>query len=455
MLKKKHFLSLVMVIGGLLLATACSQSTDPPDPPDPIPTDSVAFFRTVFSDPAECASCHPNHYNEWQTSMHAYGMADPIMQALNKIGQERSNGTLDQFCIKCHSPFSPLLQETPGGEFEFSNLSPIVKASISCDVCHSMNTEHIKRGEGISKFRLDRVRRATIPDPVANEFHESAFDIEYSTSDICSPCHDLKAPDLSFFIETTNIEWDESPYQAMGLECQDCHMPAYAGKAATTGPDREAVHRHSFIGVDYPLIDFPGKEETIAAVRNLLENSVSMTVNVRDTATPDDTLSINIRIKNDRTGHSVPSGAIFERQMWLEVILKDPFSEEIYYSSGLLDDNSDLRNYHSEYVASGQIPEDTALVLYNGKTFDASNEETLFFWEAKSVERNTIEAFKTAFADYQLRTPLQPGTYLLTVRLRFRSFPPYLFRAIGQEELLSELLIFDMETFSRNIIISN
>ncbi len=405
-----------------------------------------------MADPQECAVCHPNHFREWQESMHAYAMADPIFITLNEIGQQRSNNQLDQFCTKCHSPFGSLLEETPPG-FDPNNLSSLAKNAIHCDVCHTVEINAFKRGLGLTEFRLDRVRQGPIENPQPNGFHESAFVNEYNASIICAPCHDVLSPDQSLFLETTNTEWDFSGF-SMGVDCQGCHMPAYRGQAATSGPVRD-VHRHYFTGVDYPLIDFPGKDATIQRVQELLQNAVNVTVTAPNEVTSDSNLDITIKIENDRTGHNIPSGTIFERQMWIEFIVKDAATGNTLFNTGLLDGNGDLRNHHSEEVANGLIPADTALTLFNGTPRGESGEELLFFWEAKSVENNTMGPFQSHTANYTIKAPQQPGTLEVSFRLRFRSFPPYLFRAIGKAELIPQLIVFDMETYQQNITVRN
>ena len=59
-------------------------------------------------------------------------------------------------------------------------------------------------------------------------------------------------------VENTYTEWLGSFYSGFGVECQDCHMPAYTGRAAEGGPIRPDVHRHRFVGVDYATIPFRG-----------------------------------------------------------------------------------------------------------------------------------------------------------------------------------------------------
>lgn len=410
--------------------------------------DSLSILKETFAEPEKCQACHPKHYEEWQTSMHAYAFVDPVFFALNEIGQQRSNNALDQFCVKCHSPIASLFQEVPPG-FDRSLLSPIAKKGIQCDVCHLIKS--ISRGEGIGEFRIDQKRAGPIYDPQENEFHESAYDERFDKSIVCSSCHDVKAPN-GFQVEHTSTEWEQSPYAAMGLECQGCHMPTYSGNAAVGGPVRSKLHRHTFVGVDIPLVDFPGKEQTIAAVDELLKNSASMAVNAPTQVQPGEMITIEVSINNDKTGHNIPSGTIFERQMWIEVILQDD-SGTVYLESGKLDKNGDLLNHHSDFVKAGTMALDSNLVLFNGTPY-SNGKETLFFWEADSIESNTIAPFETKTVQYSVKAPNIARPLSLNVRLLFRSFPPYLLREIGQESLLENLVLFEMETVTQNISVN-
>jgi nitrate/TMAO reductase-like tetraheme cytochrome c subunit len=407
--------------------------------------DSLSILKNAFEEPEKCQVCHPNHYDEWQTSMHAYSFVDPIFFTLNEIGQQRSNNELDQFCVKCHSPIGSLLQEVPPG-FNRNSLSSIARKGIQCDVCHLIKS--VTAGKGIDEFRLDKVRVGPIHDPKQNSFHESAFDERFTTSKLCAGCHDVRTQN-GFQVEHTSKEWQDSPYSAMGLECQGCHMPVYSGEAAIGAPAREKLHRHTFVGVDIPLVDFPGKDKTIERVDFLLKNSVSMNVTSPLQISRGQEFNINVTINNDKTGHNIPSGTIFERQMWLEIILEDG-SGSIQFSSGKLDSNGDLQNRHSDFVKSGSMPIDTSLVLFNGTPF-TKGEETLFFWESDFINNNTIAPFENRTVSYQIVAPNSTGQLNLSVRLLFRSFPPYLLRAIGQESLIENVMIFEMESFTQTI----
>ena len=84
--------------------------------PDPPPIQE-SFKITDFESAETCKQCHPNHYNEWSGSMHAYALKDPVWFALHSKEQthfqENENIDLGQFCIMCHSPIAFIKSISP------------------------------------------------------------------------------------------------------------------------------------------------------------------------------------------------------------------------------------------------------------------------------------------------------------------------------------------------------
>src|ERR1041385_4953023 len=62
--------------------------------------------RDALLSPETCQSCHSAHYQEWAGSMHAYASRDPVFLAMNRRGQEETNGGLGSFCVGCHAPLA-------------------------------------------------------------------------------------------------------------------------------------------------------------------------------------------------------------------------------------------------------------------------------------------------------------------------------------------------------------
>ncbi len=415
---------------GILFFFAC-KSKDPvdPKPPDPNPPE---FKVTDFATPEQCASCHPNHYQEWQSSMHAYAFVDPVFFAMHDRGQ------LEQFCTKCHSPIASRSGETPPF-FDRNKLSPISKQGVSCDVCHTITkvnkifNAQFEMSPGNTKF-------GSLDNPAPNPFHQSQFNALFDRSEFCGACHEVENT-LNTRIEETYTEWVQAAAAGMSFDCQDCHMPTYAGEAAVGGPQRDKVHRHYFVGVDVPLVDFPGADLQRQMSEELLKNSAEISVNAPASIKAGDTLQVAVKVMNTRTGHHLPSGTAAERQMWVAMEARDG-NGNLLYQTGQLDANGDLMDNHSALNPNA----DRDLVVYRQKLFDANGNEVLFFFQAKTVENNLIPLFSFKTASYKIMIPVSTnGPINLDVKLRFRSLPPYFLRELNLGELVAKVPIVDME----------
>jgi hypothetical protein len=428
------------------LLYGCGEETIIHDQPNN--TDSAHIFRTAFTEPEQCASCHPKHFKEWQISMHAYAMKDPVFHALDSIGQIRSNNRLNQFCRECHSPIGSLSGETPIG-YNRNTISKLAVHGISCDVCHSMKSPN--PGGNIPTFRTDKVKQGSIPNPIENSFHKSEFVPKYATSEICEPCHMVTSPN-GIVVEETFKEWKQSVYPARPVSCQECHMHYSEGPAAIGGPIRK-VHEHKMIGVDIPLTDdFPGREETIKAVDSLLRFSSKYSIFAPDSVRRNTSFKVRGTVYNSTTGHNLPSGTIYERQMWIEMLAIDKSTGDTLYKSGTLDANGDLRNHNSEYVKKGLISKDNDLTIFNGIA-KKHGKEIDFFWEADAIENRTIPPFESRSGLYSLPSLNVNGTIIIISRLKFRALPPYLLRKIGHSSLVKKLVIFTMDEQRKEIVV--
>ncbi|GBD07250.1 hypothetical protein HRbin21_01066 [bacterium HR21] len=437
-----RFRRAILVLGGIALWSSCSPESGPTAPPGRAGrSDTVAALRRVVAEAERCQPCHPQHYEEWRISMHAYAVEDPVFHALNALMLKGQPVVDEQFCMRCHSPLGSLFGETlPGVRKE--QLSPVARQGITCDVCHMMALPH-PAGRGVERFRLDGARIGTLPDPAPNTFHASVSEPLLGQSEACAPCHDVVNP-LGVLVERTYTEWRESLFPARGITCQVCHMPWQEEPVAVGGPVRRR-HRHLMPGVDVPLSEFPGREQLLEAVEYLLQNALRMTVTVPSEISRDGLLRVRVVLSNTITGHDIPTGSIFTRQMWVEVVVQDAATGRVLYESGTLDSYGDLRTLHSMDVQAGRLPLDTALVLFNGTAL--RNGRPAFFWEAHTVEFRTIPAFDSRTAVYAIPPP--PGGWTgdleVRIRLRFRALPPYLLRSLGLGELVGRLPVFDME----------
>lgn len=437
-------------------ATACKTETTEAPP--------LLEIRTggdlVFGDPQnDCAECHPDHVREWEMSSHAYATADPVFHAMSRMGQRQSKGKLGQFCIQCHSPVGLALGtaevyfDAEAGVYkqDTDQLPPLESKGVSCDICHSI-TNIIEPLNARAVLTPNGIRRGTIKDPIETPAHGSEYSALHEESDVCSMCHAVTNP-KGAKLEETFPEWENSSFGERNETCQDCHMPTYEGKASPDGPMR-TLHRHFMPGVDVSLLppeDFPGYQEYRDIVDQLLKGASNMSVRAD---APNRRIEVDIE---NLTGHALPSGATAERQMWIEVIVTTS-TGAVAFESGTLDENLDLRlDDPKKTTMPGTDPQ---LQLWNQqmvadpKVDDPNSTAPLkkvdMPWQANERINRLIAADDTVTLPYDL-SALPPGTYDVSVRLLFRTFPPYFLRILEVEadldpEVKTRMPIVEMQT---------
>ncbi|RMH88647.1 MAG: hypothetical protein D6681_14650 [Calditrichaeota bacterium] len=426
----------------VIIAGCAKKSVTPPEDNQ----EQEKILLSDFTSAEVCATCHPNQYNQWRGSMHAYAFVDPI-NTLWMEGLLESEGAeaLGQFCVQCHGTIGMLTGTTPM-PLDKDQVPDIVKEGITCDVCHFMEKPS-PTASPEAVFHLDTKsgnRYGSLPDPQDNTFHGSEYRLFYTQSSACLPCHDLINKN-GLPAEITFTEWLKSPFSAMGIECQDCHMPTYTGQAAVDGPVRENLHRHDFIGVDVALLEnFSDREEQMQQVGHLLRNAVTFSVTVPDTAPAGGILPIAWKVENDKTGHDIPSSVTFVRQMWIQVTVTS--GADTLYRSGYFDANGDLMDEHSEINPNG----DPDLVLFQSKLFYQGQPANVF--TADSIHAGSIPAFQARTGTYSIALNTSPGTPVeVNVRLMFRAMPPYLIRN-GLAHLIPRIPVFEMAGFQKTVI---
>jgi hypothetical protein len=417
-------------------------STEPEPPPGP------PFQLSDFSSPTTCRDCHPNHYAEWQASMHAYAFKDPLFFSGNFAEVDRSGGTLKQFCVGCHSPIGTLTGTTPDGHFDPQTLPEIVRDGISCDVCHLLS-ESPPAGATEAGVPLPLspgdVKYGPLParDNGAG-VHKTEQRTFFASSNHCRSCHNLTVNGVE--LERTFKEWEESIYASRGDgHCQNCHMPTYSGQAAVGGPIRAELHRHWFAGVDLAFTDFPDTAASRQRAADLLRGAATLDVIAPTSAAPGETLSVTVGVFNGATGHSLPSGTSFSRQMWIEITAAN--GGNTLYRSGQLDPNQDLLDRHSAVDPNG----DPDLFLF---TSELQGGDDVSVFSATGITEHLLGVNVREARTYRVPIPAgAAGAIDVAVRLRFRPFPPYKARAQGETDVSTRIPIFDMAEANRTVML--
>ncbi len=451
----------------LALFVGCTQLGNPEDPgsggedpasavpfTDPLSMPATPTLSTADFNSAEtCAGCHPNHYEQWSTSMHAYAVVDPIWRALVNIRQEEFNGERDRFCTQCHSAIG-----TRAGDFDpnfsFDDIAPITLEGVTCEACHKVqslartyNSGHVLDPSGPI--------RGPIRDPAPGATHESEYSPLHDTSDFCGGCHDvLEQHGLN--LERPYEEWLTSPAAEAGRNCQSCHMPIYTGVAAAVPgvPERDDLHLHRFIGVDMPLSDdFIVDDETRALLREeittLLRSAGSIEIDTADSVLAGEQLDVFVTVRNLIDAHNLPTGATFNRQLWVSLIATDA-DGNVLYETGHLDDVGDLRDHFSTLDPYG----DSDLIRFDSGFVDAEGNPTVFPWKAAEHISNSLSPlYARTFTLFIPTSADTRGPISIEARLRFRTFPPFLLRALGVGEFVEKLVITDIDETSGTVTV--
>lgn len=319
----------------------------------------------AFERSEECANCHAAIYKQWRGSMHAQAMFRATMVAqTNQDLLTTLKGTQGpdpkDLCINCHGPIGAALSAE--SKLPLAASGPLADETllmegISCVACHQYNGKSFPGKAALSQFkdgyRPGRTYFGPHDDPVPNSFHQSqGSPLFREPGELCQNCHSVnydlngdgkieKGKDL--VLQTIFEEWQHYRRQGGGAGCVDCHMPVSdATRSAEAawipfeqdyeGPRRQ-VRDHTFIGADHRIDIAEAEDSHAEARRRLLASAASVGIDPQSVVTQASTLNVAVTVANSGTGHRLPGGFAFVRQMWLEVVVKSA-TGEVLASSG-------------------------------------------------------------------------------------------------------------------------
>jgi hypothetical protein len=407
---------------------------------------STEFNISDFKPSIECAGCHQEHYDEWFSSMHSYTSRSPLFFSYKNEVNITHSQVGEKFCMQCHNPIS-FLTDTETHmynnvtEFQNSNLDNVIKDGIGCDVCHTITglskTVHTQGdlfpSAEYKMYPLGNIKFGPIQDPQQNSYHSSYYLPTYNSSQMCLPCHDLVIRDIE--AEITFTEWNRIPGFSMfgGVSCQNCHMPE----------KDNGYHSHKFVGVDIdlniPLVENEMKNE----VQNLLETSASIYFGILDqeivdSISPGQVLNIPITVESN-TGHSIPSGTSFNRQVWVELIIRN--DDDVLFESGNVENGEQLDFSDQE------------LLFFATYIYDQNNNLTHNVTETYSIENNALLAYQKRYKNYEKFIPENlVGTINIEAKILFRPFDPD-FIMQHHPEFIENLPIYVISSTNKSILL--
>ena len=409
--------------------------------------ESTEMYLSDFDSAQSCKVCHQSHYDEWSRSMHAFAMQDPVFIKGWLKEQEQHPETGERFCIQCHNPPAFVTGEYLNGYETTDYFPPMINEGISCDFCHSVtdlsNTVHTPdNAAAVAEYHLnpgEGIKYGSLENPEKNDYHESQYHPIFKRSDFCLPCHNMTVRNVE--VEMTFTEWRRIPGNDMSdlNSCQSCHMPI-----KTNGN-----HNHEFTGVDINLNNAPGTilyEQQYNSVLKLMQNAVILEFSG---ATEEDIVriigdSLYIPVKiTSLTQHSLPSGTSFSREAWLEIQVINSESQELLFSSGLIDDLSDL-NLNDEN-----------LLLFTSYLLDKNGDVTESVSQAHDIIKQMLPPSPPRYHLYKFIGDFNSvNQFEINIRMRFRAFKPHLLRE-DHPELLQNLPVFEMATLQDTVYIQS
>jgi hypothetical protein len=481
-----------------------------------------------FEPSATCADCHRPIYDAWRNSMHAHAMTSPIMiaqtnQVAARVLRSASAPDPKEACVACHGPIGTLLTEGNTLPLPAGKLSDraLLDDGVGCAVCHQWQGTPRTASAALTPFQAGFEAGHTyygpFGDAVGNAFHRSARSPLFAHPDeLCKNCHSVeldKNRDGHFergtdlVLQTLYEEWEQYA-KAGGASCVDCHMPALgkAQRAAASAAipfeqDREAPVRaardHAFVGVDYPLDDRKAQSALAAKREALLASAGTLAIVPESFKKRPASVTFAVSVANTGTGHYLPGGFAFVRQMWVEAIVTDA-AGTVIASSGKLEHTDDdlcdativddaespmrpfingcraadpaLVNFQQMLVDKVEVLRDASGAIRTGSRGErllaraqGSKEAVIQELDGGPVPRTRKATGKptpplapgeTATFPYELPVTGGGGPAHLRVRLLFRVAPAYFLRALGREQppaeeprlekLVSELSVTEM-----------
>jgi hypothetical protein len=139
--------------------------------------------------PSTSCGCHGGLVAQWEQSMHAKALDDPLyLHKLEKANAE-TDGAIGPFCETCHGAVAAMAGELDGRTF-----SPQGGEGVTCTLCHQTTGRQEGRiGNTSIVVNPDGTMRAQFDDAVS-PFHDSAFSAFHSSAEFCGSCHNVFHP---------------------------------------------------------------------------------------------------------------------------------------------------------------------------------------------------------------------------------------------------------------------
>jgi mono/diheme cytochrome c family protein/nitrate/TMAO reductase-like tetraheme cytochrome c subunit len=347
------------------------------------------------------------------------------------------------FCARCHD-----VRLVNGVRFEdlFSEFkqTPAAKKGYTCQSCHmgpkpGIASDYPDASAAIVRGESTKPARRTnhmFPGPDSSVVHPGIFPINAEAQEFASP-----------------EEWISFDVEAgWGTEAFEKNVPAHTKFPGIWSDPEERKTAREIIDKQLQLL-----QENRSAATELMKNGYGL--GEIKVLSHDNDLEFEVDVKNLTDGHSVPSGLIAERNVFLQVSVTDA-DGKILFRSGDLDPNGDVRDTHSLYVHNGAVPRDEQLFnlrspIIVGTAYGGDREQVLpanyslnpliFIRPSDNpsllmggvrdlrLQKKSIEALGSRRAHYEVDQEALSGKkpYRINVKMVAGQLPPHLIDAIS------------------------
>jgi ssDNA-binding Zn-finger/Zn-ribbon topoisomerase 1 len=207
-----------------------------------------------------CGECHPEIYQQWQTSLHAKSTTqkDPLFRGMYDLAIAETDGKLTDKCMVCHSPLSTVFLDN-SREMVFN------QDGVTCQFCHG--AAEIVAYHSARDMKIDITTVYSDQPNLENTAHPAAHRDYFFRSEFCLPCHAEMKNTAEIEVCSTGNEWREY-LKVTGKDCQDCHLLNQEGKVSHLFP---GSHRFELPlnAVDMKLSFNPDSRELLISLTNV------------------------------------------------------------------------------------------------------------------------------------------------------------------------------------------
>ena len=182
--------------------------------------------------------------------------------------------------------------------------------------------------------------------------------------------------------------------------------PVNPGQPCVSGPKREQMYTHEFVGANAVVTELLGAKRHAAIAVQRLQGAASVALLLPEQAAAGAIVTFKVKVRNETAGHNLPTSLTDVRQVWVEVVATAGETE--VFHSGALD-------------AAGSVDPEAA--MFHAHAVDKDGHHTSKPWEIVRFESNTSIPPKGSTAvPYSFEVPAgAKGPLAVQATLHYRS----------------------------------